>query len=85
MMDEAERSALAHYEQLIACRVPPHLAAALAAARYQTTIAQAALPVVRDTLIKVQETHPDLKRDVGRTVAAIDRKGTMKGRTNHRS
>lgn len=71
--DTHDSQALAHYESLIALRYPPHLAAALAAARYQLAVGMA-LPVVRETLIRVQEAHPDLRRDVGRTVAAIDRK-----------
>lgn len=66
----------------------------LAVARYQLAVAaheQASavavadqLALVRKTLVATQEQHPDLKRDVGRTVAAIDRKGTIKGRNNHR-
>jgi len=72
-MDTHDATALQHYEQLIALHYPPHLAAALAAARYQVAIG-ACLPMLRETLVAVQTTHPDLKRDVGRTVAAIDRK-----------
>lgn len=83
-MDSHDAAALQHYEQLIALRYPPQLAAALAAARYQIAVGMA-LPVVRETLVRVQEAYPDLKRDVGRTVAAIDRKGTIKARTNQRS
>lgn len=81
---DLEQAALTHYQALIDMRYPPHLAAALAAARYQIAVGMA-LPVVRETLVRVQEAHPDLKRDVGRTVAAIDRKGTIKGRDNRRS
>jgi len=69
-MDAHDSQALAHYEQLISLRYPPHLAAPLAAARYQVAL----MPPLRETLVRVQEAHPDLKRDVGRTVAAIDRK-----------
>lgn len=82
-MDAHDNAALEHYEELIALRYPPHLAAALVAARYQIAVGMA-LPVVRETLNRVQEQHPDLKRDVGRTIAAIDRKGTIKGRDNRR-
>lgn len=94
-VDAHDTQALAHYQELIALYYPPHLAAALAAARYQEAIAaqeQASqvaaadqLSLVRKTLVAAQEAHPDLKRDVGRTVAAIDRKETIKGRNNHRS
>lgn len=84
MNDPHDSDALAHYEALIAQRYPPQLAVALAAARYQLAVG-VALPIVRETLIRVQEAHPDLKRDVGRTVAAIDRKGTIKGRDSRRS
>lgn len=38
-MDAHDSAALAHYEQLIAARYPPHLAAALAAARYSHALA----------------------------------------------
>jgi hypothetical protein len=80
-MDAPEAAALRHYEQMIAQRFPPHLAAALAAARYQVALSQGALPVLRDALVTAQEAHPDLKRDTGRTIAAIDRKRTN-GRTS---
>ena len=84
MPDTHDSAALTHYMTLIESRYPPDLAVALAAARYQLAVG-IALPVVRETLVRVQEQHPDLKRDVGRTVAAIDRKGTIKGRDNRRS
>lgn len=86
-MDTHDADALAHYEALIAQRYPPQLAAQLAAARYQAKLMKpasppqppvAALPLIRETLVAVQEQHPDLKRDVGRTVAAIDRKGNSR-------
>ena len=77
-MDAHDTAALAHYEALIALHYPPHLAAMLAAARYQAQIG-ACLPLLRDTLVAVQEAHPDLRRDVGRTVAAIDRRKIKTG------
>ena len=81
-VDAHDTAALAHYEALIAARYPPHLAAALTAARYQLAVGMA-LPIVRAALVQVQEAHPDLRRDAGRTIAAIDRKGG--GRSNGRS
>ena len=84
MNDAHDSTALQHYMALIEQRYPPDLAVALAAARYQLAVGMA-LPVVRETLVRVQEQHPDLKRDVGRTVAAIDRKGTINPRNNRRS
>ena len=84
MHDTHDQAALDHYMALIERRYPPDLAVALAAARYQLAVGMA-LPVVRETLIRVQEAHPDLKRDVGRTVAAIDRKGTINSRNSRRS
>lgn len=76
-MDQHDAAALQHYESLIALRYPPQLAALLAAARYQLAIGTP-LPVVKETLVKVQEAHPDLKRDAGRTIAAIDRRKVAK-------
>lgn len=72
----ADAAALRHYEALIAARYPPALACALAAARYQVGLAQppVSLPAVRDALVVVQAEHPELRRDAGRTVAAIDRR-----------
>lgn len=77
-MDNHDEHALLHYQTLIAQFYPPTLAAALAAARYQAGLTSVSLPLLRDQLVTVQEAHPDLKRDVGRTVAAIDRRGTIK-------
>ena len=84
-VDLHDSEALAHYEQLIALRYPPQLAALLAATRYGQALSTAPLPVVRDVLVRTQEAHPDLKRDVGRTVAAIDRKGDVKRGNNRHS
>jgi hypothetical protein len=79
-MDQHDRAALTHYEQLIELRYPPQLAALLAAARYQLALIEApALPIVRSALVAVQEAHPDLRRDAGRTVAAIDRRKIKAG------
>ena len=42
--DSHDAAALVHYEALIALRFPPHLAAALAAARYQVLLARSFAP-----------------------------------------
>lgn len=56
MMDAHDSAALAHYQSLIAERMPPDLAVALAAARYQVELAKpkalpqppvAELPIIR--------------------------------------
>jgi hypothetical protein len=78
-MDAHDQAALAHYQALVAnLDCPPILAAALAAARYQHQLTHADLPVLRDTLEAVASTNPDLRRDIGRTVAAIERRGRPK-------
>lgn len=76
-IDALDRAALAHYTALIEALYPGHLALALATARYEHALAQAsvALPVLRETLSAVGESRPDLRRDIGRTVAALDRAG----------
>ena len=76
-MDERDTQALAHYQALIKEYFPPELATALAAARYQHALSAPTLelPRVRETLVAVAEQHPDLKRDFGHAVAAIERRG----------
>ncbi len=75
-MDTHDTTALAHYEALIAQRYPPHLAAALAAARYQVALlafaAPASLPVFRDIVSAVAEKQPKLRRTAGRLLVEVE-------------
>ena len=73
-MDAHDDAALQHYTALIALRYPPHLAALLAAQRYAHGLDATTLPLpaVREALTGVQDNHPDLSREAGRLVAAID-------------
>lgn len=77
MTTDADRAALAHYEELIGLRYPPHLACALAAARYAQSIATAEkVPLPLPALRKVVEAArdvPALRREAGRMVATIER------------
>lgn len=78
MTDTYDEAALAHYQHLIARRYPPPLAAQLAAAAYaQGLVAGGSLPALRAALLVAQDAYPDLRRDVGRTLAAIDRSGRL--------
>jgi hypothetical protein len=76
MHDAHDIAALAHYEDLIDRRYPPHLAAALAAARYAYGLTAASaplpLPALRDALGAAQDAYPELARDVGRLRARVD-------------
>jgi hypothetical protein len=91
-MDPHAADALAHYEALIALRYPPMLAAALAAARYQTALAaheQASLAAARNTVVAVGEHHPTLRRTAGQLLEKIDGEmgiaTTVQRRNNRRS
>jgi len=87
-MDAHDSQALAHYEQLISLRYPPHLAAALAAARYQVAIGTA-LPAVREVVSAVGDRHPALRRTAGQLVEKIEGEmglpATIHRRNNRRS
>lgn len=71
-----EAAALEHYLAMIAERYPPQLAAALAAERYGLGLrpVDLPLPTLAEALVQVAEEHPDLRRDIGRTLAAIERR-----------
>jgi hypothetical protein len=66
-MDNLDRDAIRHYEALIAARTPPHLAAALAAARYAHGLAARDIPAaaVRD-VVQASDAH---RREAGRALA----------------
>lgn len=75
-MDPHDAAALRHYEALIALHYPPHLAAALAAARYQVGLVVAAaplpLPALREVVSTVKETQPQLRRAAGRLLVEVE-------------
>lgn len=75
-MDAHDTTALAHYEALIAQRYPPHLAAALAAARYQAELLAGdtppSLPVLREVVSAVKDRHPALRRTAGRLLVEVE-------------
>lgn len=75
-MDAHDLAALRHYEALIALHYPPHLAAALAAARYQTGLLAAAgplpLPALRAVISTAKETQPRLRRVAGQLLEKVD-------------
>lgn len=75
-MDAHDATALQHYEALIALHYPPHLAAALAAARYQALLtaghAPPPLPVLREVVSAVRDQHPALRRTAGRLLVEVE-------------
>ena len=75
-MDAHDTAALRHYEALIAARYPPHLAAALAAARYQVGLAVSAaplpLPALRDAVSMAKDSYPPLRRTAGRLLVEVE-------------
>ncbi len=75
-MDAHDQTALQHYEALIQERYPPHLAAALAAARYQAALTAGAmpppLPVLREIVSATKDGHPRLRRTAGRLLIEVE-------------
>lgn len=81
-MDPHDTAALRHYEALIALHYPPHLAAALAAARYQVCLSALSLPALRDVVRMVKDTQPRLQRAAGRLLVEVE-KEMGKTQTHH--
>ena len=75
-MDAHDAAALRHYEALIALHYPPHLAAALATARYQVGLIVAVgplpLPALREVVSTVKDTQPKLRRTAGRLLVEVE-------------
>lgn len=74
--DIHDTRALEHYQALIDARYPPHLAAALAAARYQAGLLAGnhppPLPVLREVVSAVKDGNPRLRRVAGQMLERVE-------------
>lgn len=92
-VDVHDNAALAHYMELIEARYPPDLAAALVAARYQIAVVaetgSVPLPMARQVVRAIGESHPAVRRQAGQLLEKIDGEMglpvTIQRRNNRRS
>jgi hypothetical protein len=75
-LDPHDQTALSHYLALIAAHYPPHLAAMLAAARYQAMLvagqAPPPLPLFREMISITKDSNPRLRRTAGRLLVEVE-------------
>lgn len=76
MIDPHAHEAITFYKELVTASFdcPPHLAAALAAAKYSVAIQQAPaeLPALREIVSAAHDTYPALRRTAGQMLEKIE-------------